>query len=124
MKKTMNKRISNKLILVLCIFVMSILCFTSCEHILKKTESNRVYQKQPIEKVHEEPKLKTCYECKGEGIIICNMCGGRGTNNLGMTCGCITHVESMRRLGKTASRTALRWKCEVCKGTGSLKKRY
>lgn len=63
----------------------------------------------------------TCSKCNGTGIYTCQMCGGTGTNNLGATCGCVTYVLNCEKLGKTPSRTALRWSCEYCNGTGSIK---
>ncbi len=72
------------------------------------------YQKQ----INEEPEKKLCYKCKGEGVITCGMCGGSGTNNMGMVCGCVTYVENCRTLGRKPTRTALQWTCEHCKGIG------
>lgn len=68
--------------------------------------------------VVEEPKKKECYYCKGTGTITCTMCGGTGINNMGNTCGCVTYVENCIAMGKQPTRTALRWTCEMCKGTG------
>jgi len=77
--------------------------------------SNQTKPQEPKEAVNRKV---TCHDCKGEGVIICKMCNGTGVNNNGADCGCVTYVINCIRLGKTPARTALKWVCETCEGTG------
>jgi len=77
--------------------------------------SNQTHRQEPEEVVS---KKVTCHDCKGAGIIICRMCNGTGVNNNGVDCGCVTYVINCIRLKKTPARTALKWVCETCDGTG------
>lgn len=87
----------------------------------KKTESTIETKKTNQEQIKQEPENKMCYMCKGSGIITCSMCGGTGINNMGMDCGCVTYVANCRAMGKEPTRTALRWTCNHCNGTGYKK---
>ena len=67
----------------------------------------------------EAKEKGVCPTCNGTGVQTCNLCGGSGVNNLGMTCSCVTQYENQKLLGQTPDHPPKRWICLRCGGTGT-----
>jgi hypothetical protein len=66
----------------------------------------------------QERENNVCPTCHGTGTQVCNLCGGRGVNNMGMECGCIRTYNMEIAAGHTPSHPPLQWTCVSCRGTG------